>query len=144
MAGLRWPRCAPRRPRWPRRRPAYEATLLAALADVEDRIAALRGDRARLANLSRAADAAGNAAELARQRYGSGLVDFQTVLETQRTRLGTQDSVALAGAQVSSDQVLLFRSLGGGWRIVRLRTDSTAWRRSDPAPVSRSAPAPTP
>jgi hypothetical protein len=45
-----------------------------------------------------AADAAGNAALLARQRYSSGLVDFQTVLDTQRTQLNAQDSVASAVA----------------------------------------------
>ena len=47
-------------------------------------------------HLQLAAEAAGNAALLARQRYSSGLVDFQTVLDTQRTQLTTQDSVANA------------------------------------------------
>jgi hypothetical protein len=54
----------------------------------------LRGDRERLVRLQAAADAAGNAALLAQQRYSSGLIDFQSVLETQRTLLSTQDSVA--------------------------------------------------
>ena len=55
------------------------------------------------------------AATLARQRYGSGLVAFQTVLETQRTRLSSQDSVAVARASVSADHVRLVKALGGGW-----------------------------
>ena len=33
-----------------------------------------------------------HAAALARQRCSSGLVDFQTVLETQRSQLSAQDS----------------------------------------------------
>lgn len=58
----------------------YQAAVLLALKDVEDALVALSGDRARLLSLQHAAEAAGNAATLARQRYGSGLVDFQTVL----------------------------------------------------------------
>jgi outer membrane protein TolC len=77
---------------------------------------ALRGDRERLSRLQQAAQAAANAALLARQRFGSGLVDFQTVLDTQRAQLSTQDGVAAATAEVSADQVRLMKALGGGWR----------------------------
>lgn len=95
---------------------SYEATVLGALRDVEDALIALRGDRERLLRLQQASDAAGNAALLARQRFGSGLVDFQTVLETQRTQLNTQDSVASARADVAADYVRLYKALGGGWQ----------------------------
>jgi NodT family efflux transporter outer membrane factor (OMF) lipoprotein len=95
---------------------AYRAAVLAALKDVEDALVALRGDRLRLVSLRNAADAGTNAALLARQRFSSGLVDFQVVLETQRTQLSTQDSLASAGADVSADHVRLYKALGGGWR----------------------------
>ena len=94
----------------------YRATVLTALTDVEDALVALRGDRERLAHLVLAATAADNAALLARQRYSSGLIDFQTVLETQRTRLSTQDSVVSANASLGADHVRLYKALGGGWR----------------------------
>ena len=96
-------------------RDAYKATVLTALKEVEDALIALRGDRERLHHLQQAAEAAGNAALMARQRYDSGLVDFQTVLETQRTQLGTQDGLANGGADVSADHVRLYKALGGGW-----------------------------
>ena len=89
--------------------------MLTALKDVEDALVALQGDRERLARLREAADAASNAALLARQRYASGLVDFQTVLETQRTQLSAQDNVAASQADVASDHVRLYKALGGGW-----------------------------
>ena len=95
---------------------AYEAAVLTALKDVEDALVALKGDRARLLGLQNAAQSADNAALLARQRYGSGLVDFQVVLETQRTRLNTQDAVAAARADLGADHVRLYKALGGGWR----------------------------
>lgn len=96
-------------------RQVYRGTILVALREVEDALVALRGDRVRLVRLGNAAEAAANAAALARQQYGSGLVDFQTVLETQRTLLGTQDGVAGARADVGGDHVRLYKALGGGW-----------------------------
>ena len=68
------------------------------------------------AGMAHAADAAGNAALLAQQRYSSGLIDFQSVLETQRTLLSTQDSVAATVASISADHVRLYKALGGGWQ----------------------------
>jgi outer membrane protein TolC len=94
----------------------YQATVLKALQEVEDALVALRGEIERLSRLKLAAEAASNAAVMARQRYDSGLVDFQTVLDTQRSLLSTQDSVASAGADVSADHVRLYKALGGGWQ----------------------------
>lgn len=108
----------------------YEAAILTALKDVEDALIALRNDRIRLVNLRNAADAAANAALLARQRYESGLVDFQVVLETQRTQLSTQDSVANASATLSSDHVRLYKALGGGWRAEGGEAASAAYASS--------------
>ena len=110
----------------------YQATVLKALQEVEDALVALRGDLERLSRLSLAAEAAGNAAVMARQRYDSGLVDFQTVLETQRSMLSTQDSVASANADVSTDHVRLYKALGGGWQTnvnttTTLSTEKTKW-----------------
>ncbi len=114
---------------------AYEATLLGALQDVEDALIALRGDRQRLAHLRIAAEAAGNAALLARHRYGSGLVDFQVVLDTQRAQLNTQDGVAGASADLSADHVRLYKALGGGWI-----PDAESAARTPPDDASRTSP----
>ncbi len=94
---------------------SWQATVLAALREVEDALVALRTDRERLAHLEQAAEAAGNAALLAQNRYASGLVDFQVVLDTQRTLLNTRDSVAGTLSSVSADHVRLYKALGGGW-----------------------------
>ena len=97
-------------------RVAYEAAILTALKDVEDALVTLQGDQARLVNLQNAATAASNAALLAQQRFASGLIDFQTVLQTQRTQLTAQDSVASTQADISAGHVRLFKALGGGWQ----------------------------
>lgn len=95
---------------------AYRATVLSALQEVEDALVALRGSGERLDALRTAAEAAGNAALLARQRYGSGLVDFQVVLDTQRTLLAAQDAVAATRTDLVGGHVRLYKALGGGWR----------------------------
>lgn len=93
----------------------YKTTVLTALKDVEDALVALQGEQARLVRLQGAATAASNAALLAQQRYASGLIDFQTVLQTQRTLLTAQDNVASSQADVSANHVRLYKALGGGW-----------------------------
>lgn len=96
-------------------RAGHEAAVLTALQEVENALAALRGDREKLARQQAAADAAANAELLARQRYQSGLIDFRTVLDTQRSLLSAQDSVASTQATLSADHVRLYKALGGGW-----------------------------
>ncbi len=93
----------------------YQGTVLGALKDVEDSLVALKSAQERRATLQRAAEAADNASLIARQRYGSGLIDFQTVLDTLRTQLNVQDNLAAARTDVATAQVGLVKALGGGW-----------------------------
>jgi NodT family efflux transporter outer membrane factor (OMF) lipoprotein len=97
-------------------RVAYQAVVLNALQEVEDALVSLRGNRERLLRLRNASASAQQASLLANQRYSSGLVDFQTVLDTQRSLLSTQDSVASTQAELSADHVRLYKALGGGWQ----------------------------
>jgi NodT family efflux transporter outer membrane factor (OMF) lipoprotein len=97
-------------------RAAYQGAVLTALQEVEDALAALRGDNERLARLQTASAAAANADLLARQRFQSGLIGFDTVLSTQRSLLTTQDSLASTQASLSSNHVRLYKALGGGWQ----------------------------
>jgi outer membrane protein TolC len=94
----------------------YESVVLGALKEVEDALVSLRTSRERLATLRRAAAAAQNATLLARYRYSSGLIDFQSVLQTQVTLLQVQDSVANMQAAVGVAHIQLYKALGGGWQ----------------------------
>lgn len=94
---------------------SYRSTVLRALQEVEDGLISLRGNRERLARLQSGAEAAAHADLLARQRYASGLIDFRSVLDTQRTLLSLQDAVASTRASLSADHVRLYKALGGGW-----------------------------
>src|SRR5690606_41473594 len=97
-------------------RMSYRSIVLSALQEVEDALVQVQGDKDRLVQLQVAEEAARYAQLMANQRYSSGLVDFQTVLDTQRTLLSSQDSVANGQAAISTDYVRLYKALGGGWQ----------------------------
>ena len=100
---------------------AYEATIVTALRDVEDALVAHANERERCLAL-RAAETAGlSAFELAQQKYASGLIDFQTVLDTQQSLLTVQDTLASSDAAVTADLIRLYKALGGGWNPVETK-----------------------
>ncbi len=94
----------------------YENTLLTALREVEDALVALANSRQRLDALGSAASAARNAALLARQRYGGGLIDFLTVLDSERSLRSVEDNLASADTARVTALIQLYKALGGGWQ----------------------------
>ncbi len=94
---------------------SYESTVLTALEDVENALIAYQKSKDRLASLNTAAVSARNAESLATNRYTAGLSDFQTVLDTQRTVLTVEDSIATTQAERASAVIQLYKALGGGW-----------------------------
>lgn len=93
----------------------YRQTLLTALEEVENALAAHATSRERLDARRTAAEAARRADILAKQNYEAGLADFQTVLDTQSALLTTQDELALAASSQLSNLIALYAALGGGW-----------------------------
>jgi multidrug efflux system outer membrane protein len=94
---------------------AYEQAVLTALQEVENALVALARNRERVEALAIAAESAGNAAQLARQRYSAGLIDFQSVLDTERSVLSAEDSLAGSRADGVLALIRLYKALGGGW-----------------------------
>ncbi|MBW8370946.1 MAG: efflux transporter outer membrane subunit [Thiobacillus sp.] len=94
---------------------SYEQAVLTALQEVENALVALARNRERVEALAIAAESARNAAELARQRYSAGLIDFQSVLDTERSVLSAEDSLASARADGVLALIRLYKALGGGW-----------------------------
>jgi NodT family efflux transporter outer membrane factor (OMF) lipoprotein len=93
----------------------YESAVLTALEEVENALAAYGNSGARRAALADALTAERNAALLARYRYTSGLIDFQPVLDTERTVRTIEDSLATSEADSVLAVVQLYKALGGGW-----------------------------
>lgn len=94
----------------------YRATVLTALGDVENAMAALADTRERDVSLSLAVDQSQSALLFAQSQYRAGLVDFQTLLDAERTLLTNQDGLATARADRASALIQLYKALGGGWQ----------------------------
>lgn len=94
---------------------AYQSTILTALEEVENALVSYQRLSERKAALQRAANNAESADSLAQNQYRAGTIDYQSVLETQRTRLSAEDALAVADTAHYSALITLYRALGGGW-----------------------------
>lgn len=94
---------------------AYRSAVLTALEDVENALVSVEASRDRRAALDDARDAADSAVQLARLQYESGLIDFQPVLDAQRSLLVVEDALVTTRAETTSNVIRLYKALGGGW-----------------------------
>ncbi len=94
---------------------AYQRTVLDALHDVENALAAYAADQQRRGWLDATVVQNRDALALSRQRYEHGLITFIDVLDMERTLQQNQLSLADSTTAVSTDLVRLYRALGGGW-----------------------------
>jgi multidrug efflux system outer membrane protein len=93
----------------------YRRTVLAALDEVDNALAAYATEQTRRALLEQTVARNGEAVDLARQRYSSGLGSFIDVLDADRSLEQSELSLADSSTAVSTDLVVLYRALGGGW-----------------------------
>lgn len=103
---------------------SWENTVLGALEETGNALAALDGSEREREALNTAASAARNAALLARSQYEVGLIDFATLLLAERTRLDAENSLAAARADSAATMIQLYKALGGGWDPSTDTTDS--------------------
>jgi len=93
----------------------YRQSVLVALEDTENAMVALRNSRRREEQLATAESSAQSTLFFARSQYRAGLIDFQTLLEAERSLLSTQDGRTTARAARATALVQLYKALGGGW-----------------------------
>jgi NodT family efflux transporter outer membrane factor (OMF) lipoprotein len=95
---------------------SYDSTLLGAVKDVENSLLAFGQDQVKRKSLASATQSAEQAAEISRELYASGLKDFLTVLDSERTLLTVQNNLVQTDATVDTDLIQLYKALGGGWK----------------------------
>ena len=94
----------------------YRQTVLSALQDVENQLAATHV-LAEQSDLRRQASTAADGAEqIMANRYQAGQVAYSDVVTTQTAAFSARRAVAQAAAQRQTTAVALIQSLGGGWR----------------------------
>lgn len=93
----------------------YEGSVLKAVKEVEDGLANYREALYRVEVLQRSVESSKKVLDLAKSRYLSGLVNFQTVLDAERTLLDQETQLAQARGDLAVAIVNIYRVLGGGW-----------------------------
>lgn len=100
-------------------RAAYTSTLVSALEETENALTGISSAEQRKTPLEISERAAQSAASLALEQYRAGLVDYLTVLSTQRTLLSAREELESNRADLATQLVDLYRALGGGWVLPR-------------------------
>ena len=95
----------------------YQKTVLQAFHDVDNALIAYRADQLRRDRLVAQSAQSRRALQIANERYRNGLSDFLEVLTAQRTLLQADQDRATATTTVSTDLIMLYKALGGGWQI---------------------------
>jgi len=93
----------------------YRQTLLDAWQEAEDAATTRHHSELRLAALAIAVDQARVAYRLSQERYRVGLIDYQTLLNSQRSLLAAENGRVQARLDVLVAVAQLYKALGGGW-----------------------------
>ena len=109
----------------------YESVVLQALEEVENVLVAYAKEQQRREHLIEAETAGERATRLAQDQYEAGLVNFNNVLDTQRSLLVIQDQLAQSDGTVTSNLVRLYKALGGGWKFLKPATEESKQVASD-------------
>ncbi|MEM1082496.1 MAG: efflux transporter outer membrane subunit [Verrucomicrobiota bacterium] len=95
----------------------YENTVLKAVEEVENAMSSVSNERDRYAALDEAVTASAKTVSLTKDNYREGLIDFQNVLDAERTIFANEDERAISQGQVAASYVALYKALGGGTRM---------------------------
>jgi multidrug efflux system outer membrane protein len=93
----------------------YRQQVLVAFGDVEDSLAGIRYLADQSAAQQRAVVNSRRAADLAGQRYSSGIVSYLEVVDANREALQAERGNAELSGQRLNASVRLIKALGGGW-----------------------------
>ena len=96
---------------------AYRKAVISALLDVETALVVLQKSADEEMAQRAYADKASKANEISQRLLLNGMIDITTLLNTQRTYYGAQDSLLQARLAHLQAVLGLYRALGGGWDV---------------------------
>src|ERR1022692_3505969 len=114
---------------------AYRETVLTAMQQVEDNLAALRILATEADKVQQTIQAASRALDISTAQYRAGTVSYLPVITSQTTLLGADLTAVTLLTRRLTASVLLIQALGGGWNASQLptRQDVTAAQRQPAA-----------
>ncbi len=113
----------------------HRQTVLTALKEVEDSLVELRSRAEQSAAQERALQATTRVAELSRQRYEKGLINYFEVNDSERDLLQAERARSQLRAARFTASIQLIQALGGGWN------EPLPEAKPEPAPEKKSEPA---
>jgi NodT family efflux transporter outer membrane factor (OMF) lipoprotein len=93
----------------------FDATVLQALQDTETALAAYGGELDHNTALTEAKTQSQKAFQLAQTQYRLGSISYLDLLTAQADLVSTSAALAASDQTLASDQVTVFKALGGGW-----------------------------
>ncbi len=93
----------------------YQQTVLVAFKEAENAMTKVQKTREREQFLEQAFVKAQKAYDIAAQQYALSVIDFQNVLDAQRTLLESEDQHERARYETLAARIELFKAMGGGW-----------------------------
>jgi outer membrane protein TolC len=95
----------------------YQDTVLRAYQETEDAMIAFSQAQAEAGFREQSATAAFRATEIAGIQYREGAVDFQRVIDSERTLVAQQEQWTTARGDIALNLIAVYKALGGGWSL---------------------------
>jgi outer membrane protein TolC len=95
----------------------YQNTVLKASQEVEDGIVGFLKTLEAISAQQNAMTAARRSVELASLQYREGAIDYQRVLDSQRTLLQQENNLVNLRSNAATNVISLYKALGGGWEM---------------------------
>ncbi|HET9692938.1 MAG TPA: efflux transporter outer membrane subunit [Steroidobacteraceae bacterium] len=100
----------------------YQDTVLRAARELDDATVAFVKNKAQVSILEEAVQAARRSLDIATIQYQEGLVDFERVLDSQRSLFSSQERLVTTRGSVAQSLVAVYKAAGGGWESSRARS----------------------
>ena len=97
----------------------YHDTVLKAAQEVEDGIVGYQKSQESVVFAQRAVDGAQRSVDLSTVQYREGAVDYQRVLDAQRSLLQVENDLTNTQSAIATNRIALYKALGGGWEVRR-------------------------
>jgi NodT family efflux transporter outer membrane factor (OMF) lipoprotein len=110
---------------------AYRETVLTAMQQVEDNLAALRILEAEADKAQQTIEAANRALDISTAQYRAGTASYLTVITAQATLLSARVTAVNLLTRRMTASALLIEALGGGWNASQLPTSQAVAAHND-------------
>jgi NodT family efflux transporter outer membrane factor (OMF) lipoprotein len=95
----------------------YQNTVLQAEQEVEDSMTGFLRAQETAVFDQNAVKAARRSTEIAMAQYREGAVDFERVLDAQRSQLLQENNLAQTNSSIVTNLIAMYKALGGGWEL---------------------------